>query len=210
MSLVQKFISSQLAKPQGIFGRLVTFHWLEKENVEMNRVTVDSLELTQEDSLLEVGFGSGYLLETVLQKGLCRKVAGVDLSEDMVRVVRKRLKKFLMDGVDDIRIGDIESLPFADGQFSKLCSVNTLYFWKDTFAALSECRRVLRADGKLVLCFNSKESLLNWTGHQYGFSLYEVEDVERMLLAAGFKTLVIKEDFSPGSKKIYCLTGTVA
>jgi len=60
--MFQSFFSRQLAKPSGLFGRLFTARWLEKTNVGMNALTLDSLALGENDRLLEVGFGSGYLL----------------------------------------------------------------------------------------------------------------------------------------------------
>ena len=82
--MFQAFFSRQLAKPSGLFGRLFTARWLEKANAGMNALTLDSLALVPADRLLEVGFGSGYLLEKVLSHRRCDFAAGVDLSPERV------------------------------------------------------------------------------------------------------------------------------
>ena len=76
--MFQAFLSRQQAKPSGIFGRLSTARWLEKANAGMNTLTLGALALAPGDRLLEVGFGSGYLLEKVLSHRRCGFAAGVE------------------------------------------------------------------------------------------------------------------------------------
>ena len=204
--MFQSFFSRQLAKPSGLFGRLFTARWLEKANVGMNALTLDSLALGQNDRLLEVGFGSGYLLEQVLVRHLCGQVAGLDVSREMVEHVSRRLRRYVKAGEADIRQGDIESMPFADGVFTALCSVNTLYFWRDPARALAECRRVLEPNGRLVLCFNSKRDLAQWPGHEHGFNLYELSEVEDLLATAGFSGISTRTGHDKEQGEFYCLT----
>lgn len=208
--MFESFFSRQLANPSGLFGRLITARWLEKANVGMNALTLESLALGTNDRLLEIGFGSGYLLEQVLSNRSCDYVAGVDVSQEMVQHVSRRLRRHIEDRKADIRQGDIESIPFVDAAFSKLCTVNTLYFWRDAKLALAECRRVLRPEGRLAICFNSKKDLAQWPGHVHGFTLYELADVEEMLVAAGFTGIEKRTGNDKDQGEFYCLTGIAA
>ena len=209
-NLFQTFFSRQLAKPSGVFGRFFVARWLDRANVGMNALTLDCLALGENDQLLDVGFGSGYLLEQVLAGRLCDYVAGVDVSPDMVRHVGRRLRRYVWVGKADIRHGDIESLPFVDGVFTALCSVNTLYFWRDPARALVECRRVLRPGGRLVLCFNSRQDLEQWPGHVHGFRLYERSEVESLLAAAGFSGIATRTGHDREQGEFYCVSGIAA
>jgi arsenite methyltransferase len=208
-TMIQAYISRQLARPSGLFGRLFTARWLEKANVGMNSLTIEKLALEPDDRLLEIGFGSGYLLEKVLKNRLCAFAAGVDLSTDMVDRVSRRLRAYISAGQADIRNGDIESIPFADGEFTRLCSVNTLYFWRDPRLALAECRRVLKTGGKLALCFNDSRELIKWPGHVHGFTLHELADVEAMVAASGFSTITTTSADNPQQGLYHCL-GAIA
>lgn len=176
----------------------------------MNRLTIEGLALGAHDRLLEVGFGSGCLLEMVLANNLCSSIAGVDVSREMIQHVSGRLRRYIEEGKAEIRYGDIESLPYGNGEFSKLCSVNTLYFWHDPRVALAECLRVLGVGGRLTLCFNAKADLAQWPGHVYGFTLYELSQVEEMLAAAGFSAIEVMSRNDPGQGLYYCVTGTAA
>ena len=208
--MFQAFFSRQLAKPSGLFGRLLTARWLEKANAGMNSLTLDSLALEPGDRLLELGFGSGYLLEKVLANRLCDFAAGADISPEMVRHVGARLRLYVEAGKAQIRDGDIEAIPFADSEFTKLCTVNTLYFWKDPQRALAECRRVLAVGGRLALCFNAKSEMAKWPGHVHGFALYELADVEAMLAAAGFCRIETASGDDPEQGLFHCISGIAA
>ena len=205
--MIQSFFARQLAKPSGLFGRLFTARWLEKANAGMNVLTLEGLALGAADRLLEVGFGSGYLLDRVLAERLCAYVAGIDVSPEMVQHVSRRLGRHIRAGKAEIRHGDIELMPFADATFTRLCSVNTLYFWRDPERALAECRRVLEPGGRLALCFNAKKELAKWPGHVHGFTLYELSDLEILLAAAGFYGIEAGTGNDTGQGKFYCLTG---
>ena len=208
--MFQAFFSRQLAKPSGLFGRLFTARWLDKANAGMNALTLDSLMLAPVDRLLELGFGSGYLLEKVLKNRLCDFAAGADISPEMVGHVGARLRVYIEAGDALIRHGDIEAIPFADGEFTKLCSVNTLYFWRDPQRALAECRRVLAAGGRIALCFNAKSEMLKWPGHVHGFALYELAEVEALLAAAGFSRIKTASGDAPGQGLYHCVAGIAA
>lgn len=182
--------------------------WLAKENAPMNRLTLAQLALKAEDRILEVGFGSGDLLAQILASGQYAQVAGIDRSRDMVRVVKRRLEKFIQSGALEVSMGDVEALPFDDGAFTKLCSVNTVYFWQDPLAALMECRRVLGKGGQLLLCLNSKADLEKWPPHKHGFRLYEISEVEQLLASAGFVEIGVVSATDPDVGTFYCVTGT--
>lgn len=183
--------------------------WLDKASLTMNRRTLEQLFIQPEDRVLEVGFGGGDLLERILSCAPVEYAAGVDLSADMVHVVGRRLRRYIRDGKAEVRRGDIEALPFGDAEFTKLCSVNTLYFWRSPSSALLECRRVLRRGGRIVLCFNSKEDLTLWPGHKHGFRLFEVSEVEDLLKTAGFSSIEVVSARDAEQGLFYCVAGIV-
>ena len=183
------FFSRQLARPSGLFGRLVTARWLERANVAMNELALEENALGASDRLLEIGFGGGQLLERALRSCSPAFVAGIDISMEMVEHTTQRLRRYVAAGRAQLELGSIEAMPFADGEFTRVCSVNTLSFWPDPARAIAECRRVLRPGGRLTLCFNDKDEMLRWPGHVHGFRLYSTGEIEAMLAMAGFSAL---------------------
>jgi ubiquinone/menaquinone biosynthesis C-methylase UbiE len=206
--VLQKFLSHQLARPSGWFGRFFTARWLEKINVRMNALALECLSLRDGDKVLEVGFGSGSLLDAILKTGKCHQLAGLELSHEMITFVNKRLAAPIHKGALQLAHGQIENLPFSAASFSKVVSVNTLYFWANTQQALRECARVLSAGGQLVLCYNSKQDLQKWPGHAHGFTLYDADEVERLLGETGFVNIHTRRLQDPAQGLVYAVVAT--
>lgn len=91
------------------------------------------------DRVLDVGCGSGEFLATLRVHGA--DASGVDPAAGMR--IRAR------EGGADVRDGDAEHLPFADGSFDVVVAVNALQFASDTTAALREFARVLAPGGRI-------------------------------------------------------------
>jgi ubiquinone/menaquinone biosynthesis C-methylase UbiE len=208
--LFQEFIARQLAHPKGWFGRFCIARWLNKANLAMNEFALEQLSTSSEDRILEIGFGGGDLLEKILSTKSSEFVAGVDLSIDMVNVVGHRLRHYIQSGRAEVRSGDIEALPYANGEFTKVCSINTLYFWRNPSVALAECHRVLRPGGEILLCFNSREDLEAWPSHKYGFRLYDLVEVEKLLKSSGFTTIKVASAHDSKQGLFYCVSALSA
>jgi arsenite methyltransferase len=208
--LFQKLIARQLAYPKGWFGRFYIARWLNKANLAMSELTLDQLSTSSEDRILEIGFGGGDLLENILSTKSSKYVAGVDLSIDMVNVVGRRLRRYIQSGRAEVRSGDIEALPYANREFTKVCSVNTLYFWRNPSVALAECHRVLMPGGELLLCFNSREALEAWPCHKYGFRLYDLKEAESLLKTSGFTTIKVATAHDSKQGLFYCVSALSA
>ena len=76
--------------------------------------------------MLEVGFGGGDLIahiEPFVPEG---SVAGVDFSPDMVAACAKRFAALVQSGRVEFLCARAEELPYADGHFTKACTVNTV------------------------------------------------------------------------------------
>jgi SAM-dependent methyltransferase len=128
----------------------------------------------------------------------------------MVRVVSRRLQTYVDEGKAAVRLADVEMLPYPVAEFTKVCSVNTLYFWNDPAVALAECHRVLLRGGQLLLCFNSKKDLEAWPIHRYGFRLYELAEVEALLKAAGFSSIQVVDVHDKDQGLFYCVSSVAA
>ena len=104
--------------------------------------------------VLEVGGGEGELAARVVRE-LGVELVAIDQSERMVDI--QRLK-----GID-ARVGDVEQLPFGDGEFDTAVAAWMLYHAADLDRALSELARVLEHDGRLVAVTNALHHLRELT-----------------------------------------------
>ena len=85
--------------------------------------------------ILEVGCATGYI-----QDALGRNVVGVDVTESLLEKNRNKVIR-----------ADALSLPFKDGSFDSVYSVNVLEHVSDAGRMINECRRVVRSGGRLII-----------------------------------------------------------
>ncbi|TML57935.1 MAG: class I SAM-dependent methyltransferase [Actinobacteria bacterium] len=100
--------------------------------------------------VLEVGGGEGELAERIRGE-LGAEVIAMDQSERMVEIQRSK-------GID-ARVGDVQTLPFADGEFDVVLAAWMLYHVPDLDRGLAEIARVLKPSGRLVAVTNAIDHL---------------------------------------------------
>jgi SAM-dependent methyltransferase len=202
-----RFLARQLHTPSGLLGSVVLPRLFNRRNAALNDLTLECLALEPTDRVLEVGFGGGYLLgrmSAILTDGT---LAGVDASPEMVGYCEKRFRSLIRGGRLDIRCASGEALPYPSASFTKACSVNTIFYWRDAGQAMSELGRVLVEGGRLVVCFTCKESLERRAFTRYGLRLFEIIEVWELIEAAGFRQVTMV----PGRdrhRKFRCAIGT--
>jgi len=105
--------------------------------------------------LLEVPVGTGVLTMPVYQTLPQADVTCLDYSPDMMVTAQRRAKAM---GLDHVRFqqGDVGALPFEDGSFDVVLSLNGFHAFPDKEAAYREVYRVLRPDGTFCGCFYIK------------------------------------------------------
>lgn len=172
----------------------------------MNALALACLKLERDDWVLEVGFGGGGLLRSLLL-GTRGEVFGADLSGMLIARARIRFARDVRRGRLHLYSASVESLPLPPATVSKAVSVNSLYFWADPAAALAELARVIKPGGRLALAFEPAAEMRKWPGHRFGFRLFEVAEVKALMEAAGFGH--IEESWGSGRKpaRFCCLSG---
>jgi SAM-dependent methyltransferase len=83
-------------------------------------------------------------------------------------------------------MGECSHLPYDNDSFDKLCSINTLYFWKAPDTYFREMFRVIKKGGKIVIGFRDDKQMSSLKLCNDIFSIYSVDEVVSMLSNAGF------------------------
>jgi SAM-dependent methyltransferase len=91
--------------------------------------------------ILDVGCGTGANLEMLSRFG---EAEGVDVSADALAFCHAR-------GIERVRLGAAEKLPYEDGSFDLVTALDVVEHLDDDAAGLSEMRRVLRSQGRALL-----------------------------------------------------------
>jgi ubiquinone/menaquinone biosynthesis C-methylase UbiE len=110
------------------------------------RETIRRMDIKSTEQLLDVGCGTGTLLESVAESFPDAGLFGVDPSSEMLAVAGEKL------GSDvELKEGVAESLPFADGSFDMVVSCSSFHYWREPEKALVEITRVLKPGGRVVI-----------------------------------------------------------
>jgi arsenite methyltransferase len=184
-----RFIARQLSCPAGFFGGIMGL-LMNRHNARMNRFAVRQLQLAPADHVLEIGFGGGLNLSPLIAGAAF--VVGVDPSQVMVRRAKARFAEAVSSGRADFRAGTVEELPFADSSFGKVCTVNTIYFWKSLSSGFAQIHRVLSPGGRLIVGFLPKERMDRMGMPADIFTSRAPEEVDAALKSAGFKDVRIE------------------
>ena len=93
--------------------------------------------------MLDIGCGVGVFLSLVAERGA--EPYGIDASESLIELARRRLPGA------DLRIGDMESLPYDDDGFDLVTGFTSFFFANDMVAALREAGRVAKPGAPVVI-----------------------------------------------------------
>lgn len=137
------------------------------------RAAVAMARLRPGDRVLEVGSGAGDGVVLAARRVGAGRVAAVEPARRYAELVRQRVPGA------DVRHGDAEDVPFADGSFSVIFSVDSMHHWPDRDRGLATVVRKLAPGGRLVI---SERSVVT-SGH--GIKRHQVEEVLAVLQRLG-------------------------
>jgi len=160
-----------------VYDRVNPFIWNERMRTE----ALDLLEIDADDRVLDVGCGTGFGTEGILEH--TDDVYGLDQSPHQLEKATTKL------GDDPVQFcfGDAERLPFADDSFDVVWSSGSIEYWPNPVSALRECRRVARPGGQvLVVGPNYPRSSIFQKLADAIMLFYDAEDADRMFAEAGF------------------------
>src|SRR5690554_2222029 len=112
-----------------------------------------AVEMLREESpkrILDVATGTADLAIEALALDP-KKIVGVDLSEEMLKIGRQKVEKLGETDRIQLRRGDSERLPFSDKQFDAALVAFGVRNFENLRKGLSEIARVLKPGGTLVV-----------------------------------------------------------
>ena len=185
------FIARQSRCPSGVLGWMIG-KIMSFETAAANDASLTALALRPGDRVLEVGFGHGRTIERAAAMVGEGFVAGIDASDEMVRMATRRCRGLIEAGRVRLALADSASLPYADGSFDKAFTMHTIYFWDDPVPHLRELRRVLRDGGRLVIGFHAKHASIVASFPAAVYTFYSIDEVRELLRRAGFAGVEIQ------------------
>jgi SAM-dependent methyltransferase len=180
-------MARQLGHPQGLAGRLVGAR-LNRRNATRVRAAVDASRAAAGATAADVGFGGGLGLALLAERvGPSGVVHGVEISEEMLDVARRRHVAAIAAGSVVLHTGSLLALPLPDASIDALVTTNTVYFVDDVDRALAELARVLAPDGRAAIGIGDPEAMRRMPFTRYGFTIREIDDLVARAATAGLQ-----------------------
>jgi ubiquinone/menaquinone biosynthesis C-methylase UbiE len=137
---------SERAQRQGALWGKRAREWAEiQERIELPLwdAALDALEIGAGSRILDGGCGTGGALIAAIARGAVP--CGFDPSVNMLTIARERLS------TADLRIGELESIPWPNGEFDSAMSINSLQFAQNPQMGVHEMGRVCREGGRVLV-----------------------------------------------------------
>ena len=109
---------------------------------------VKAAQLTGHEHVLDAGCGTGHTALNFAPH--VTQVVAYDLAESMLAQGAKLAAERNLTNIE-FRLGDVETLPFADATFDLITTRYSAHHWPNPQRALQEFHRVLRPSGRLLI-----------------------------------------------------------
>lgn len=136
------------------------------------------LKLNNNDDFLDIGCGSGYLLN----QAICKRGVGADISDLMVKTAKEYCKN---NGKKFVVQSDAENLPFKSSSFDKIVSTEVIEHILHPIALLAEIERVSRRDTIIVITIPN-EKRINW--------------IKNIIFSLGIHKLLFRKSYRPSKR----------
>jgi ubiquinone/menaquinone biosynthesis C-methylase UbiE len=152
MGIGQYNAMHMFGRPRGVLGRLGGVI-MARTNTAHGCGVAKRLQVRTTDYVLEVGFGSGAVIQCLTCLAAKGHVAGVDPSAVMVTQGCSRNAAAIARGQVELVRGSADNLPFDEDVFDRGMTINSMQVWPDAHAGLREILRVLKPGGRFAFGF---------------------------------------------------------
>ncbi len=137
-------------------------------DVKWRKKVIAMVKAKNPDSILDIATGTGDLAIQMADSN-AKKIIGLDLSEGMLKVGRKKIEaKNLQDRIEMIQ-GDSEALPFDDNSFDAITVAFGVRNFENLEKGLAEIHRILNPGGIFVVLETSVPTKFPF---KQGYKLY--------------------------------------
>ncbi|MDR1568170.1 MAG: class I SAM-dependent methyltransferase [Streptococcaceae bacterium] len=185
---LNRYIARQFANPSGLGGKVITAV-MNQQNMPLYQATINYLSPENEENILDIGCGNGFVLNQIAKQSECQLV-GIDISQSTLKSAAKRNKKLVTSGNLSLLQCNVSHIDFPENSFDKCYSINVSYFWEDLRLAMSEIKRVLKLNGIYINTIYSQQMLKTFSHTQFGYQNVSVEELTTIGKLLGFQVTV--------------------
>lgn len=181
-----KILASQLKNPHGEKG-LEVAEMMYQTNFSMIKHALQYLDITDGDTVLEIGYGNGKHISLIFEKTPSIFYQGLEISPLMYERAIIENQKQILNQLVNLQLYNGKNIPFPEDFFDKVFTVNTIYFWEFPELFLKELHRVLKLGGRLTISFIEESFMEKMPFAHFGFTYYNKNKINRLLKEIPFE-----------------------
>ena len=195
--MLTRFLIKQSQKPSGLIGRVITKIWSFYFK-KLSLWAIKQTTISDNYRILEIGYGGGSTIKNLLALNKNLEIQGIDISKESYRTAQRVHSDSIRKGSVQLKIGNVENMPYQNNYFDRIFAIQTHIFWKDIKKSFQEVYRVMSSNSTLIIA--SEKEKINYhmtdyrTSHEFiqlltsiGFSKIEEKQNRNWILYAVYK-----------------------
>jgi len=171
-------------------------------DVLWRRKAIGMIHNKQAETILDVATGTADLTVEINRQLNPKQIIGMDLSNKMLEVGRKKIAKKGLTNLIRLDQGDSENLQYEDNTFDVATAAFGVRNFEDLNAGLKEINRVLKKNGQIVVLEFSRPTIFPFNLYESVQAFPDGEDFLDVLKETGFNSNQCKK-LSLGICSIY-------
>jgi len=186
--MLKNFFASQFKKPRGLFGIFTSNMMIKGNQKNYDRLIID-LNVQPYNKILEIGFGPGIGIRTIIEACPTCTVHGIDFSKLMYKKASKYNEQFIKAERVKLYCADFLKDPVLDNDYDKIFCLNVVYFWNELKTPFEKVWSLLKKTGSFHIYMADKKFLIDKKAPDSIFNKYSIEQVVEALQSAGFENV---------------------
>lgn len=191
----EKLSKEHFNKQASIYDERDTIYYSKYGKISCNYVS-EYLKNIDYNKLLDIGSGTGYLINMLKKYKATAEFYGLDLSEEMINISKS---KNIKDA--EFILGSANKLPFNDNTFDIVTCIQSFHHYPYPDEAMKEVYRVLKKGGIYILSDTGVGGIAAWIDNNILFKIMKSGDchtenkegISKRMLKNGFDVIDKKQ-----------------
>lgn len=185
--MLTEFLIKQSQKPSGLIGRVITKIWSFYFK-KLSLWAIKQTTISDNYRILEIGYGGGSTIKNLLALNKNLEIHGIDISKESYRTAQRVHSDSIRKGSVQLKIGNVENMPYQNNYFDRIFAIQTHIFWKDIKKSFQEVYRVLSSNSTLIIA-SEKEKI-----HYHMTDYRTSHEFSQLLTNIGFSKIEEKQN----------------
>ena len=185
--MLTEFLIKQSQKPSGLIGKVITKIWSFYFK-KLSLWAIKQTTISDNYRILEIGYGGGSTIKNLLALNKNLEIHGIDISKESYRTAQRLHSDSIRKGSVQLKIGNVENMPYQNNYFDRIFAIQTHIFWKDIKKSFQEVYRVLSSNSTLIIA--SEKEKIHYQMTDYRTS----HEFSQLLTSIGFSKIEEKQN----------------